>query len=82
MRKLIVALFLLAVIATPSYAFNMIDKMIYKKDVLRGNNKPVMVNRLTKEVKYIQRSDGQWVEASGQWKEQYQKMYDGQYGNR
>ena len=82
MKKMIIALFLLAVIATPLYAFNMIDNLIYKKAVLRGNNKPVMVNRMTKEVKYIQRDDGKWVETSGQWKDQYQKMYDAQTGNK
>ena len=78
MRKVIVALILFLMIATPSHALNMLEKFIYKKDFLRSNNTHVLVNRLTGEVKYICRSDGQEIPLEGQWKEQYQKMYDAQ----
>jgi len=79
MKKIIVTLFLLLSIAiTPCYAFNVIDKFLYKQDVIRSNNALVKVNRLTGEVKYLRRVDGQWIELTGQWKKQYQGMYDGQ----
>ena len=78
MKKVIALILLLLIIAPPCYALNIIDKFLYKKDVVRANNTPVLVNRLTGEIKYLYRSDGQLLPVDGQWKEQYQKMYDAQ----
>lgn len=78
MKKTIAVLLLLLMSPAPSYALNMLEKFIYKKDVVRSNNTQVLVNRLTGEIKYICRDDGQQVPLEGQWKEQYQKMYDTQ----
>lgn len=78
MKKAIVVLLLLLMIPAPSYALNMLEKFIYKKDVVRSNNAQVLVNRLTGEIKYICRDDRQQVPLEGQWKEQYQKMYNSQ----
>lgn len=78
MRRLVVILLLISIIASPCYAFNIIDQLIYRKDVLRSNRTVVLVNRFTGEVKYLQRTNGQWVLLEGQWKEQYQKMYNAQ----
>lgn len=78
MKKIIVTLALIFILATPSHALSLFDKLMYKKDVLRSNNKQVLVSRLTGEIKYVYREDGKQVPLTGQWKEQYQKMYDGQ----
>ena len=78
MKKTIAILALLFIFTTPSHALNLFDKLMYKKDVLRSNNTQVLVNRLTGEIKYVCREDGKQVPLTGQWKEQYQKMYDGQ----
>ena len=59
-------------------AGNMLEKFIYKKDIVRSNGTQVLVNRMTGEVKSICRDNGQEVPLEGQWKEQYQKMYDSQ----
>ena len=77
-KKLIIILFLLSVIVTPCHAFNMIENLIYKQDVMRGNNRLVMVNRLTGEVKYVRRDDGRWIELTGKWKDEYQNLYNKQ----
>ena len=78
MKKAIIILLLLSIAATPSHALTILDKWIYKKDILRSGKRPVLVNRLTGEIKYIQRDNGQWIPLTGQWQEQYQKMYDAQ----
>ena len=75
---MIAALLLLSVITTPCYALNMLDKIIYKQDVVRSNNRPVMVNRLTGEIKYLRQDNGNWIELTGSWKDQYQCMYNSQ----
>lgn len=77
-KKTITITILLIMITAPSYAINILDKFLYKKDILRSNNRDVLVNRITGEVKYIYRDDGQVVPIEGQWQEQYQKMYDAQ----
>ena len=48
MKKIIVFLLLLSVIATPSYALNFFEKMKYKEVRLDGEK--VLVNRLTGRV--------------------------------
>lgn len=80
MKKKILIAFMVLVIASPCYAANIIDNFIYKVDVMKSNKKKVMVNRFTGEIKSVWRDDGKWVELTGQWKENYQKMYNAQKG--
>jgi len=80
-KKIIIALICLA-ITSPCYAFNIIDNIIYKTDVMKSNRKKVIVNRFTGEIKYVWRDDGRWVELTGKWKRDYQKMYNAQNGKR
>jgi hypothetical protein len=64
-------------IVKSSYAPNFFDNMLYKKVVLPGaNNRPVLVNRLTGEVKYILGNNKRWILLSGAWKNQCQASYD------
>jgi purine-cytosine permease-like protein len=78
MKKIIAALLLLSIFITPCYAFTIVDNLVYKKDLVRSNNKLVMVNRFTGEIKYLRRDNGQWIELTGEWKRQYQNMYNAQ----
>ena len=81
-KKILSVLILFLIFAAPSHALNTLEKFIYKKDVMYSNGTKVLVNRLTGEVKYICRDNGQDVPLEGQWKEQYQKMYDAQNGSK
>jgi len=59
MQKFAIVLLLVLAIATPSYAANIIDKMLCKQVVLRNNNAAiVLVNRLTGRVESVM-SNGQ-----------------------
>ena len=78
MKKIVIFLLLFSVIAAPSYAINIVDQVICKEDVLRSNKRPILVNRLTGEVKYVYQDNGEWLLLTGQWKDQYQKMYNWQ----
>lgn len=82
MKRTLVILLLLLAIAAPTHAFNWVDKMVYRKSVLKANRTPILVNRFTGEVGYIWRADGKWIELTGQWKDQYQKMYNAQSGHK
>lgn len=75
MRRLAIALLMFSLIATPVYAVNVIDTVVCKKVVLRANNRTVLVNRVTGEVKYILQR-GQWKLLTGSWKKECQLMYD------
>ena len=79
-KKILSVLILFLIFAAPSHALNTLEKFIYKRDIMRSNGTVVLVNRLTGEVKYICRDNGQEVPLEEQWKEQYQKMYDAQNG--
>ena len=60
-----------------SYAPNFFDKMLYRQVVLPGSdNKTVLVNRLTGEVKYILVNNKRWTLLMGMWKKQCQARYD------
>ncbi|MCX5712610.1 MAG: hypothetical protein NTY47_06050 [Candidatus Omnitrophica bacterium] len=48
MKKIVVLLLLLSIIATPSYALNIVEKLVYK-EVRLGSDK-VLVNKLTDKV--------------------------------
>ena len=78
MKKAILIIAVLLTIATPSSAINVIDTMLYRKDVLRRNNTPILVNRLTGEVKYMRSDNGTWEELTGLWKKQCQALYKAQ----
>ena len=60
-----------------SYAPNLFDQVLYKKAVLPGgDNRTVLVNRLTGEVEYILVNNKRWTLLSGMWKKQCQARYD------
>ncbi len=62
---------------------NLFDKMLYKKVVLPGgDNRPVLVNRITGEVKYILVNNNQWILLTGMWKKQCQARYDAQVASK
>ena len=78
MKKNIIVLLLVLVIATPSYAMNIIDKILYKQVVLRNNNAgTVLVNRLTGRVEYVM-SGEQYVPIPNVYKNQFQAVYNAQ----
>ena len=66
-----------------SYTENIIGKMLYKKVVLPGgDNRPVLVNRITGEVKYIWVNNSQWIFLMGMWKKQCQAKYNAQISSK
>ncbi len=75
------ALFLVCALAAPAYPVNAVDTMVCKRVVLRVNDRSVLVNRLTGEVKYLLRDNGHWELLSGSLKREYQAMYDAQVKN-
>ena len=80
MKKIIILLLLASMIAaaTPCYAVNVFDKIIYKEVVLRTTSMHVLVNRLTGEVKYLLLNSGKWILLKGALKHQYQMIYNAQ----
>jgi len=78
MKKIIIALLLISIIATPCYAVNIFDKIIYKTVVLCAIHMTALVNRITGEVKYIRLNNGKWELLTGAWKSQCQSMYEAQ----
>ena len=79
MKKYALALMLLLMIATPSFALNVVDSMACKRVVLHeANDRTVLVNRITGRVKYALRYDGTWEEVHGDRQEKYQSMYNAQ----
>ena len=48
MKKVVVLLLLLSVVAAPSYALNILDRLIYKEAQLGGEK--VLVNKMTGKV--------------------------------
>jgi hypothetical protein len=78
MKKFIIVLLLVLMIATPSYAMNIVDKIFYKPVVLRNNNGvTVLVNRLTGRVEYVM-SGTQYVPIPNAYKDQFQAVYSAQ----
>jgi len=75
-RFIIVAILIFA-LASPVYAVNAVDWLLYKKVVLIANGRTVLVNRITGEVKYIRRKK-KWMLLEGQDKAAHQTMYDNQ----
>ena len=84
--KLAIIFLLLLVIATPSHAINLLEKIVYKKDVIKVYNTKILVNPVTNEIKYIwcrvSPKDGYWMSLDGQAKQQYQAIYDRQRASK
>ena len=84
MKKIIIILFMLLTVSKPSYAINLLEKIAYKRDVIKTCNAKVLVNPITGEVKYLwcttvpARTNGHWEPISGTSKLQFQAMYDQQ----
>jgi len=78
MKKTAIILILVFALATPSYAVNIFDHLIYKKVVLKANHMAVLVNRITGEVKFIQLNNGRWMPLTGGLKNRCQLMYKNQ----
>ena len=79
MKKIIAILLLLSVIASPSYAINILEKIAYQKDTIKSYKATILVNPLTKEIKYIwcrRVKKGYWMPVSGRMQQQYQAVYD------
>jgi|GEM_PF-1536492 len=83
MRKIIILLLLFSLITTPSYAINIFEKVLYRRDTLNMYGATILVNPLTKQVKYVwSRSSspggGSWTPLVGLTQLQYQAIYDQQ----
>lgn len=81
MIKVIIILLLILAISAPSYAVGAVDTMLCKKVILCANSRAVLVNRLTGEVKYVLKTNGQWKPLVGEYKNEYQAMYNAQLQN-
>ena len=83
MKKIAIALALVLLLTTPSYAINVIDSILCKKVVLQANHMTALVNRFTGEVTYLRLNDGRWIRLTpGVFKNQYQSMYNAQTGRK
>lgn len=82
MKKFIIILALVFSLVKPAYAVNVVDTMVCKKVVLRGNGKTVLVNRLTGEVKYMKQRSNKWKLLRGQSKKAMQRMYNVQVATK
>ncbi|MEI8176507.1 MAG: hypothetical protein WCG78_06530 [Candidatus Omnitrophota bacterium] len=81
MRRVAVILIMSLALAAPAHAVNVVDALVCKKVHLRANEMSILVNRVTGEVKYLQRTNGQWILLEGERKNEYQAMYDAQVEN-
>jgi hypothetical protein len=77
MKKILIVLLAISILATPAYAVNAVDTILCKKVVLRAIERTVLVSRVTGEVKYILRK-GQWILLTGEQKQTCQSMYNAQ----
>ena len=76
MRKIIVLLLLLSVVATPSYALSIWEKIKYKEVQLTGaSNNRVLIDRSTNEVAYV-RMFKKWEVPDALQKSSLQRSYD------
>lgn len=82
MRKFVIVLTFVLTIITSAYAVNIADTMLCKKVPLRHVNKTLLVNRVTGEVKYVSRNNGEWLLLKGALKKRYQTLYDAQARRR
>lgn len=79
MKKFILVLALLLAAAPSAFALGVVDAMTCKRVVLSAaNDRTVLVDRMTGEVKYALRYDGTWEPLQGQRKGKYQAIYNDQ----
>ena len=83
MKKYVFVFMLVVGFITPALALNFVDAMACKRVVLHeANNRTVLVNRLTGEVKYALQYNGQWATVQGEQKKKYQSIYNAQINVR
>ena len=82
MRKILIGLLLILLITTSAYAVNIFNRALYKKVVLVCIHRYALVNRLSGEVEYIMRTDGEWGLVENALKPQYQSMYNAQIASQ
>jgi len=76
MRRIAVLFFLLSVVATPSHALNIWDKIRYKEVRLTGtSNSRVLVDRATNEVAYV-KVFKKWEAPDAYQRKSLQRSYD------
>jgi hypothetical protein len=75
-KKIVIALLLVALMTTSAYALNILDWVLYKKVLLDANKMYILANRITGEAKYILLHNGRWALLAGVLKNQIQAMYD------
>ena len=82
MKKLIIIILLLSMVTSSSYAITLLEKLVYKKDVIKAYSAKILVSRLNKQIKYLwydfPDKKGCWTPVSGTIKDQFQVMYDQQ----
>jgi hypothetical protein len=79
MKKYTLALALLLAAASPVFALGVVDAMTCKRVVLHeANDRTVLVDRMTGEVKYALRYNGEWEHVQGARKDKYQSIYNAQ----
>jgi hypothetical protein len=77
-KKVVVIFVLFLATAANAYAANVVDTMTCKKVDLRVNQKTVLVQRLTGNVKYLLLSNGDWMLLKGRRRKAYQTLYNAQ----
>ena len=76
MKKIVIALLLVFMVTSSSYAVNILDRALYKKVLLCAIHRYVLVHRLTGQVSYILHINGnEWILVTGTLQRQYQSMY-------
>ena len=79
MKRFFLALLFVIALTTPSLAVNIVVTLTCKRAVLHAaNDRTVLVNRITGEVKYALQNTGKWVVVKGERKRKYQALYDAQ----
>ena len=82
MKRAIAILILFSIFVASADAITLIEKLVYKKDVIKAYTATILVNPLTNEIKYLWYGSpdkkGHWEPVSGTAKAQFQAMYDQQ----
>ena len=80
MRKIVMAILLVATITSSAYAVNIFDRVFYRAVFLEYIHQYILVHRLTDTVEYTLGQDRKWVALSEALKTRYQSMYEAQVG--
>ena len=79
MKKYFLALVLLLFLASPAFSLGVVDAMLCRRVVLHeANDRTVLVDRVTGQVKYALRYDGTWEPVQGERRSKYQALYNAQ----